>query len=189
MKKLVLLIIILTFVNGCSIKKTNDLTDAEKFATEYSIKQAEAFKYAELDEVFQILEDGSGIILFGDSDCEVSNLSIDIFSDVLEKKGVFDVFYYNPKAIIDSKSDDYEKLIDLLDEAIDKDDSDNNNLELPSIFFVRDGKVIDSNTLKKDELLNEDEIYSNTNKEKLRKTYEELVDNYLSYDNKRDEQI
>lgn len=187
MKKLVLLIIILTFVSGCSIKKTNQLTDAEKFATEYSIKQAEAFKYAKLDEVFQILQDGNGIILFGDSDCEVSNLSIDIFSDVLEEREVFDVYYYNPKAIIGSKSDDYEKLIDLLDKAIEQEDSSNNNLELPSIFFVRDGKVIDSNTLKKDELLNEDEIYSNTNKEKLRQTYEELVDNYLSFEDSENE--
>lgn len=187
MKKLVLIIIILTFVSGCSIKRTNELTDAEKFATEYSIKQAEAFKYAKLDEIFQILQDGSGIILFGDSDCEISNLSIDIFSEILEKRDIFNVYYYNPKAIIDSKSDNYEKLMDLLDEAIDQEDSSNNNLELPSIFFVKDGKVIDSSILKKDELLNEDEIYSNTNKEKLRQTYEELVDNYLSYDDSKNE--
>lgn len=187
MKRLVLLLIILTFISGCSVKKTEELTDAEKFATEYSIVQVNSFKYATLDEIFQILEEGDGIILFGNSDCEVCSISIDVFSSVIEDKNISNVYYYNPKIIMDSDFEEYEKLIDLLGEAIGEDDKGNKTLELPNIFLVRSGKVIASSTQYKTELLDEDETYSDTNKEKLKQIYEYLIDKYLDYENTGDE--
>ena len=46
-KLLLLLLITMIFVSGCSIKKVEDLSPAEKFSKEYSVPKDNAFKYYE----------------------------------------------------------------------------------------------------------------------------------------------
>ena len=50
-KLLLLLLITMIFVSGCSIKKVEDLSPAEKFSKEYSVPKDNAFKYISIDEV------------------------------------------------------------------------------------------------------------------------------------------
>ena len=58
MKKVVVVIAIfsLLLINGCSVKKMEELTDAEKFANEYSISEKNPFHYATVDDVLDLID-------------------------------------------------------------------------------------------------------------------------------------
>ena len=75
MKKAVVLIVlcsVLFLISGCSLKKTEELSDAEKFANEYSISKNNPFQYADVDDVLALFDNQSGILFLGNSDCEWS---------------------------------------------------------------------------------------------------------------------
>lgn len=76
MKKVVVcLIIMLLFTTGCSIKKVQELSNAEKFAKEFEISSKNPFVYTNIDYVLNLLENGTGIIFFATSDYEGSKKS------------------------------------------------------------------------------------------------------------------
>ena len=76
MKKVVILVVLCSlFVAGCSVKKTEELTDAERFANEYSISSNNPFCYTTLNNLLELLEKDESFILFvGNSDSEWSSL-------------------------------------------------------------------------------------------------------------------
>ena len=97
-KLLLLLLITMIFVSGCSIKKVEDLSPAEKFSKEYSVPKDNAFKYISIDEVLKIIREGTGIIFFGNSDSELSTKTVKLFSEAIKDRKLKDVvfYYYNP---------------------------------------------------------------------------------------------
>ena len=71
MKKVVFIIVAIGFIftmSGCSVKKVEELTDAEKFANEYSVSEENPFQYATLDDILDLFNNNkSGILFLGDS--------------------------------------------------------------------------------------------------------------------------
>ena len=62
MKKIVVFIILLCFfVTGCSVKKVNELTDAEKFANEFNVSDKNPFVYASIDDVIHIIRNSKSL--------------------------------------------------------------------------------------------------------------------------------
>ena len=116
MKKVVFLFIIgLVLLTGCSVKKTEELSSAEKFSLEYSISKDNPFEYVTIDEVLNILESQSGIIFFGTSDSDMCVSSAKILNQVLDSKNISRVYYYNPKSIQEKNTKKYRKLINKLE--------------------------------------------------------------------------
>ena len=120
-KLLIILILILVCVSGCSIKKEKDLTDAEMFHKEYAVSKDNPFKYATIDEILDILENGSGIILFGTSDSEVSAKTVKILFEAMKETGHEKerIYYYDPIKIRDNQTKEYDKLVSLLYDYLD----------------------------------------------------------------------
>ncbi|MCI5790130.1 MAG: hypothetical protein MR031_05525 [Tenericutes bacterium] len=143
-KLLIILILILVCVSGCSIKKEKDLTDAEMFHKEYAVSKDNPFKYVTIDEILDILENGSGIILFGTSDSEVSAKTVKIFFEAMKETGHEKerIYYYDPIKIRDNQTKEYDELVSLLYDYLDYRDDEGEYLFLPAIYFVCDGNVV-----------------------------------------------
>lgn len=138
MKKVVVLFVsmILIFsVNGCSVKKTAELTDAEKFANEYSISVENPFKYATLSEVLNLVQNDSGILFLGDSDSEWSTFGVQALNKVVTDAKIDEVYYFNPETVRNKDSKQYKNLAELL--QLDEESS------LPIVYVIVDGKVVD----------------------------------------------
>lgn len=143
MKKLVFLLLISMFlITGCSVKKADEVTDAEIFASEYAISKDNVFKYATIDDVVELLEEGTGIIFFGNSDQDYSLRIVKMFSNLVEENGIDEVYYYNPTVIRDDVTDEYNLLVSLLGNNLNFTEEGDSYLEIPSVYFVRDGEVI-----------------------------------------------
>lgn len=169
MKKVVILFIIMFFISGCSVKKTDNVTDAEIFASEYAISKDNVFTYASIDEVLELFESGTGIVFFGNSDQDYLSDLVKIFSDLVEKKNISKVYYYNPVSIKNNEEDSYNQLINLLGDNLTIDDNGDGYLAVPSIYFVKNGKIVGYNddALKMYDIDDEDDL------EKFKNDYSE----------------
>lgn len=168
MKKVVgLLVLVLGvyFISGCSVKKTAELTDAEKFANEYSISDEHPFTYATIDEVLDVLKNKTGIIFFGDSDCEWCTTSVSVFRDIAVDEGIEKIYYYNPKNIQMKNTKKYQELSSLLEIK------EKQEFSIPSIYGVVDGKITFHSSTTTGEV-------TEGTKEKLRKQYSFLIKQY-----------
>lgn len=170
MKKVVVLIVVCSmvfFLSGCSVKKTEELTDAEKFANEYSISKKNPFQYATMDDVLELFENKSGILFLGNSDSEWSTFGARVLNKVLKEEKISQVYYFNPDRIKNKKKEKFKKICKLLD--LDKDSS------LPIVYIISDGKVIDSVNY----LIHEDSSIDEDSAEQLEKEYLDLVSEYI----------
>ena len=178
MKKVVFLLLISVFlITGCSIKRTEEVTDAEIFASEYAISKDNVFKYATIDEVIELLSNGTGIVFFGNSDQDSSLNIVKLFSYLVKEKGIKEIYYYNPTVIRDDETEEYDTLINLLEDNLTITEDGNTYLAIPSVYFVKDGKIVGYN----DEAIgitqvSEEEL--DDFKKHLKKKYLELFNEY-----------
>lgn len=179
MKKVIFLLFIsILFITGCSVKKTTELSSSERFAAEYSISEDNPFLYATIDEVLEILEDGTGIIFFANSDCEWCIATADILNDALNYKNIDEVYYYNPKTLEEKSPKKYKKLIQLLEKYLEKNEEEEVQLYLPDVYFVKDGKIIGHNNDTATMNGTVDEALTKKNKKILENKYLELISDY-----------
>lgn len=179
MKKAVFLfIIVLVLLTGCSVKKTEELSSAEKFSLEYSISKDNPFEYVTIDEVLNILESQSGIIFFGtpDSDMCVSNAKI--LNQILSSKNISRVYYYNPKIIQEKNTKKYKQLIKKLENHLDNDDEGKPYLYLPDVYFVKHGEIIGHNNIGAVVDGSVDYDFLKKKNKSIKNKYLELIDKY-----------
>ena len=168
MKKVVILIVVCgLLLCGCSVKKTEKLTDAERFANEYSVSDNNPFQYATIDEVLELFENKSGILFLGDSDSEWSAFAAKVLNQVLKEKEVEEVYYFNPESIKQKNSEKHKLLLEKLE--LEEDYS------LPIVYLITDGKVISS----VDSFVHDDFSNSEDNVKELEKEYSNLVSQYV----------
>ena len=171
MKKVVVVIIIFSgilLINGCSIKKTEELTDAEKFANEYSISENNPFHYATIDEVLELVENNkSGILFLGDSDSEWSTFGVKILNKVLNDKKIDRVYYFNPGTIKNKNNKKFKTITEHLN--IEE------NSNLPIVYVIIDGKVVDH----VDYPIHDDASIDDKNEKHLEEEYSDLISLYV----------
>lgn len=170
MKKAVVLIVlcsVLFLISGCSLKKTEELSDAEKFANEYSISKNNPFQYADVDDVLALFDSQSGILFLGNSDCEWSTYGAKVLNEVLKEEKIEKVYYFNPENAKHKENKKYKKVIKLLN--ITEDTS------LPVVYVIRDGKILD----QVDYLVHDDSTINQEATDQLENEYLNLISQYI----------
>jgi len=179
MKKIIIFAItLLIIISGCSVKKVEDVKDSEIFAKEYQISKNNPYEYKSISEVIDIIENGSGIILFADPDSDYSQESVKVLTSVLKKKNIKQVYYYNPSNIKNKRTKSYRKLLELLDGYLEYDDNENNCLLLPDIYVIKNGNIIDHVNDSAKLKGNIEEEFTDKFKRKLYSKYSKLIDKY-----------
>ena len=136
MKKLIILLVFCLLLSGCSLKKTEELSSAEKFSIEYSIDVDNPFEYVVYSEVYDLLSDGSGVLFLGNSDCEWCIESAKVLYEVVLDSELDVVYYFNPNNLGSKK---YKELVTLID---DKYSDDFTDIKLPSLLVIKDGNIV-----------------------------------------------
>lgn len=175
MKKLVCLLALVLLFTGCSVKPVEKVTDAEKFAKEYSVTKKNPFKYITADEAIKLLEEGTGIIYFGFPECPWCQASVSILTDALNSKNIKEVYYYNPKEIREKNTKEYKRIIELVGYYLFEDENNNKRLYVPDTFFVQNGKIIGHNNDMSTMSGNPEEYLNDERKEELRNKYLNLI--------------
>lgn len=147
--KITLYIIILLISTACG---NNNVTDAEKFKYEYeslnnnsvaiNINEDNPIKYVNFEDLIEILTTGTGVIYFGFPGCPWCRNVIPVLFDVADFNNIDTIYYFNPKDIRTSGDEQYQKLINILDNYLLENEQGEKTLYVPDVYFVKNGKIV-----------------------------------------------
>lgn len=148
-KKLYTIIGIVVLVLACSIgfykvftSIENKETDAEKFASEYSIDNDNVFVYKTLEEINKILKNGTGIVYLGFPECPWCKGYVPYLNEVAKKEKLDKIYYFNILKDRKNNTDDYKKTVELLKDYLKYDDEGNKRIYVPTVIAVNKGKIV-----------------------------------------------
>lgn len=149
-------------------KKNNNITNSEKFSREYKeLTNDNAYIYKNIDEIIKILEHGTGLIYLGFPECPWCQRYVVYLNEVAKKENLEEIYYYNIKEDREKNTENYQKLVSILEENLQYDKEGNRRIYAPSIIAVKGGKIVgfDDETAydtkgfeKPDDYWNDDEI-------------------------------
>ena len=145
--------------------KNNEVNYAEKFAEEYTqVEKDNVFVYSDIEEIIDILENGSGVVYLGFPTCITCRENIDLLNEAAKEYNIDKIYYYNIKPIrttfslnennelVTNKGTDfYYELLQILDDYLDfyklvsSDDKEIISEEkwlTPCMIFVKNGKLV-----------------------------------------------
>ena len=118
-------------------------TDAQKFSEEYSsISDDNVFVYASFDEIIDVLDGGSGIVYLGFPECQWCNAYVPYLNDVAKSVGISKILYYNIREDRSNNSENYQKIVELLDGYLTDDEEGNPRIYVPAVIFVNNGTIV-----------------------------------------------
>lgn len=126
-------------------------SDGEKFKAEYealnnenvniNISKNNPIKYVTLDEVFDIIQNKTGVIYFGFPGCPWCRNMIPVLFEAAKNNNIDTIYYFNPRDIRKSDNEDYNKLKEILNEYLSEDEN-GQVLYVPDVYFIKDGKIV-----------------------------------------------
>ena len=144
MKKKILLIIPIIFafmLVGCNKKETG--TESQKFAKEYTqVTEDNYFVYRDSKEIIKILEHGTGVVYIGFPECPWCQAYVPMLNEVADIEGQEKIYYYNILEDRKENTEDYKKIVSLLDEHLQYDDEGNKRVYVPAVIVVSEGEII-----------------------------------------------
>ena len=151
-KKVLIIALVLIVVLGLGVffgvkaYKEAHMTDAEKFAKEYTeVSEDNVFVYRDIDEIIQIMEEGTGVVFLGFPECDWCQAYVKYLDEVAKEMEIEEVYYYNIKEDREENTEEYQKIVELLEERLQNDDEGNKRVYVPNVSFHADGKLVGNN--------------------------------------------
>ena len=142
MKKKYLLIIpilLIMLLTGCKEAKT----DAQKFAEEYTtITEYNYYVYKDIDAIIKILEHGTGVVYLGFPQCPWCGAYVPMLNEVADQTGLEKINYYNILEDRKNNTEEYQKIVSILEDYLQYDDEGNKRIYVPAVIFVSKGEII-----------------------------------------------
>ncbi len=120
-------------------------TDATKFAKEYGISEDNVFVYRTADEIIKILENGTGIVYLGFPECQWCKAYVPMLNEVAKDNNVSEIYYYNISQDRKDNTENYQKIVSILEKNLKYDKEGNRRIYVPDVTFVLNGEIIGHN--------------------------------------------
>ena len=153
MKKRGIIILVIVVILACAGgityflgQKNGDqkkLSDKEKFKKEYSlVADDNVFVYKSAEEVIKIMENGTGVVYLGFPECPWCQNYVVYLNEVANKVGLDKIYYYNILEDRENNTENYKKMVKLLNGSLQYDDEGNERIYVPNVSFHIEGKLI-----------------------------------------------
>jgi thiol-disulfide isomerase/thioredoxin len=160
---------------------------------EVKIDSDNVIKYSTIEEIENILENGTGIIYFGFPECPWCRNAVPVLLEAAKDMNIDTIYYYNAYSIRDKKTlkdgeiiteeegtEDYKKLVELMYDFLPAysglGDDSIKRLYFPTVVFVKEGKIVGLHTSTVD---SQEDPFTELDKEQK----EELKTIYTDYIN------
>lgn len=100
------------------------------------------FVYKTEDEIINILESGSGIVYLGFPECPWCQTYTVYLNEVAKENGIEKIYYLNIKEMRSNNTENYQKIVKLLDSILEKDENGNKKVYVPQVVFVKKGEIM-----------------------------------------------
>ncbi len=174
----ILIGVIIFLLVGNNKEEETVLSDAARFSQEYTlVDENNKFVYADIDEVIDILEDGTGIVYLGFPECKWCQQYVVYLNEVAKDRGISKIYYYNIREDREKNTKDYQKIVSLLKEYLEEDEDGNPRVYVPAVTFMSNGKILGFD----DETAYDTKGYDDPSEYWTDKTVENLKDRLNSY--------
>ena len=117
--------------------------DNIKFYNEYNeVGKNNVFVYKSIEEIINILENGTGVIYLGFPECPWCQSYVKYINDVAKETGIKEIYYFNILNDRKTNSEEYQKIVTLLNEVLLEDENGNKRIFVPDVAIVNKGKII-----------------------------------------------
>lgn len=158
---LVVILAIVGIIFKLNSNNSSKKTDAEKFSEEYTeVDKNNVYVYRSVDEIINILEKGTGIVYLGFPECPWCQRYAKYLNEVALDLGIEKVYYYNIREdrkandeVVESgvdnvseetktKSDNYLKIVSILEKYLQNNEEGNKRIYVPSIIALKKGEIV-----------------------------------------------
>lgn len=140
---LVIVAIVVGVVLILNKNNKTEITDAVKFSGEYTeIDKNNVFVYRSVDEIINILENGTGIVLLGFPECPWCQRYVKYLNEVAKDLGIDKIYYYNIREDRKNNTEDYQKIVAILKEYLQYDEEGNKRIYVPSVIALKKGEIV-----------------------------------------------
>lgn len=130
-------------LNNAEDKSKNSKTDAQKFAEEYTtVQEDNVFVYATAEEIIKIMENGTGVVYLGFPECPWCQAYVGYLNEVAQDVGIEKIYYYNILNDRAENTEDYQKMVAILEEYLEYDAEGNRRIYVPNVSFHVKGEII-----------------------------------------------
>lgn len=117
--------------------------DNYRFSVEYTkVPMDNVFVYKSETEIIDILENGSGIIYLGFPECPWCQSYVVYLNEVAKDNGIENIYYLNIKEMRANNTENYQKIVSLIDSLLSVDENGNKRIYVPQVVFVKKGEII-----------------------------------------------
>lgn len=121
----------------------NIVTDASKFAEEYTlVPEDNVFVYSSVDEIIDILENGTGVVYLGFPECKWCGQYVVYLNEVAKERNISEIHYYNIREDRSNNTENYQKIVSLLEEYLPEDEEGNPRIYVPAVIFMNNGEIV-----------------------------------------------
>lgn len=141
----VITIILLLVLGGVIFFSTREKeeSDALKFSKEYqTVGDDNVFVYRDASEIINILENGTGVVYLGFPECPWCQSYVAMLNDVALEVGLEKIYYYNILNDRKDNTEEYQQMVAVLKDYLDKDDEGSERIFVPNVSFHVDGEII-----------------------------------------------
>lgn len=115
----------------------------KKFNEEYTLVDKDnVYVYKSINDIINVLSNGTGIVYLGFPECPWCQRYV-VYLNILAKEyNVKEIYYYNIKYARSNNTKEYQKIVEILKDLLPYDDNGNKKVFVPTVVFVKNGKVI-----------------------------------------------
>lgn len=139
----ILIVVVALLVISFLKSSKKETTDAEKFREEYTqVDKNNVFVYRSIDEIIKILEKGTGIVYLGFPECQWCQRYTKYLNEVALDMGISKIYYYNIREDRQNNTEDYLKIVSILEDYLQNDEEGNKRIYVPSIIALKKGEIV-----------------------------------------------
>ena len=156
----------------------NNIADNVRFYRDYpSVNMENIYYYASYEEIVEVLTKGSGIVFFGFPACPYCQVYAPVLDEVARDRSVEKIYYFNIKDIREKETDEYKRLVEILDKYLETDDKGNKRIYVPDSYFVKNGKIVGhNNSMSTLHSVNAKEYFTEDVRKQLKNQLIELIE-------------
>lgn len=140
-----IIIVILLAVGGyIFINKNKEVeTDAKRFSSEYTqVSENNVFVYRDIDEIINILENGTGVVYLGFSECKWCQRYSKYLNEVALDMGISKIYYFDIREDRKNNTEEYQKIVSILSDYLQYDDEGNKRVYVPTVVALKKGEIV-----------------------------------------------
>ena len=139
----ILVAIIIFLLVGNKNEEQTVKSDAEKFSEEYTLVDKDnKFRYANIDEVIDTLEDGTGVVYLGFPECKWCQQYTVYLNELAKDRNIPEIMYYNIREDRQGNTKNYQTIVNLLKDYLPEDEEGNPRVYVPAVIFISNGKIL-----------------------------------------------